>query len=232
MPRILTFICALIALSASVATASTPAAEGPLARVLDCEPAGTDREAVFFGRMAAIPGAARMSMKGAWEKVEVPELRPWRRSAPGVKVFTFKQRVKDLRAGGAYRALVQYRWLSAGGTLLRSSSRQTGACKGDLPNLEVGELDVRPGPTADTRLYRVGIRNSGDADALDFTLQLHVDRAVLDASDVSELAQGEDASVTFTGPPCENTVRAKVDAGNDVGEISELDNARSWPCPG
>lgn len=244
MLRTATVICALIALAlpAGSTAADSPASDLPVARVVGCDPSGADRAAVFVGRMQSIPGAVRMGMRftlverlgrgGEWEKVDVPALRPWRRSAFGVKTFAYRQRVEDLRTGGAYRAAVQFRWYGPAGTVLRSVTRQTRACRGELPNLEVGELGVRSGPAPDTRVYRVTVHNRGQAVAEDVSVQLQVDRAVLDAVRLEELEPGESRTVSFTGPACENQVRARIDPGNSVGETTEDDNARSWACGG
>ena len=242
MLRTATVISALIALAlpAGSGAADSPLSDSPVARVVGCDPSGTDRAAVFFGRMQAIPGAVRMGMRftlverlgreGEWGKVDVPALRLWRRSAFGVKTFAYRQRVEDLRTGGAYRAAVQFRWYGPAGAVLKTVTRQTRACRGQLPNLELGELDILSGPAADTRVYRVTVHNRGEALAEDVSVQLQVDRAVLDAVRFDELEPGESRTVSFTGPACENQVRARIDPGNSVGETSETDNARSWAC--
>ena len=242
MLRVTTVICALIALALPAwgLAADSPTSESPVARVIGCDPSGTDRAAIFYGRMHAIPGSVRMGMRftlverlgreGDWERVEVPQLRAVRRSAFGVKTFAYRQRVEDLRAGGAYRAAVQFRWYGPAGAVLKTVTRQTRVCRGELPNLQVGDLDVREGP-ADTRLYRVTVRNAGDTVAEDVSVQLQVDRAVLDAARVDELDAGEARTVSFTGPACKREVRVRIDPGNSIGESSEADNARSFACP-
>lgn len=246
MLRVTTIICALTAVSAPalVHAAGGPVVDppAPVARVVACDSEGTDRAAVFYGRMHALPGSARMAMRftlverlgraGTWDRIEAPGLRTWRRSAPGVAKFSYRQRVEDLRPGGAYRAVVQFRWYSTAGTVLRTMVRHTRACRGELPDLEVGDLDVRPGPAADTRIYRVTVMNTGATAAEHTGVQVQVDRAVLDSVKLAELGPGESRVVSFTGPACERQVRVKVDSGNTVGESDELDNARSFPCHG
>ena len=243
MLRVTTLICALIALALPAATpaAEAPAGDLPVARVVGCDPTGTDRAAVFYGRMQAVPGALRMAMRftlverlgreGEWEKVDVPALRPWRRSALGVKTFAYRQRVEDLRPGAAYRSSVQFRWYGPGGTVLKTVTRQTRACRGQLPNLQAGDLEVRSGPSPDTRVYRVTVVNAGEAVAEDIAVQLTVDRAVLDAIKLEELEAGESRVVAFTGPACDRSLRVRLDPGNTVGESLEADNVRAWDCP-
>ena len=243
MLRVTTVICALIALAVpAIGTAAdSPSGELPVARMLGCEPSGTDRAATFYGRMTTIPGAIRMGMRftlverlgrdGEWARVEVPELRSVRRSGVGVKSFAYRQRVEDLRPGGAYRASVQFRWYGPAGTVLKTLTRETRACRGELPNLKVGELEVRPGPAADTRVYRLEVRNAGDTAAEHIAVQLQVDRAVLDAVRLDELGAGEQRVVSFTGPVCKREIRGRVDPGNSVGESLESDNARTFACP-
>ena len=243
MLRVTTILCALTALAVVPGPAvavHAPSPDAPVARVVGCDPSGKDRAAVFFGRMQTIPGAVRMSMRftlverlgreGEWERIEVPDLRSWRRSAVGVKTFAYRQRVEDLRAGGAYRASVQFRWHGPAGTVLKNVTRQTRACRGELPNLQVEALEVRSGPSPDTRVYRVTVANTGEAVAEDVSVQLQVDRGVLDAIRLDEIDAGDTQTVSFTGPVCENQLRARVDPGNTIGEVSESDNGRSWDC--
>src|SRR2546423_4336850 len=114
MRRIVVITAATGALCGGAATgraADTPGTDVLVARMVACDMTSPDRSAVFYGRMPTVPGAARMSMRfvllerlgrgDTWSKVDVPALRQWHRSAPGVKTFGYKQTVDNLRAGGA-----------------------------------------------------------------------------------------------------------------------------------
>ena len=242
LPAALVVAAAIAPSALGARRADSPSLANPSARVLACDMTGTDRSAVFYGRMDAIPGTVRMSMRftllerlgqsASWERVDVPALRQARRSAAGVKTFAYKQAVDNLRVGGAYKARVQYRWVTAAGTVLAQLNRETPACRGALPNLQVARVDVLPGPTGDTRVYRVTVSNvgKGDADAVD--VRLSVDRAILDTVTVDQLDAGDSHSVSFTGPACARSIRVAVDPANDVGERTEDDNSQAFACQG
>jgi hypothetical protein len=214
---------------------------GPVAKVVACDVVSSDREATFYARMDTIGGASKMKLRfqllerlgrdDSWSKLDVPALRQWHTSQAGVKRFGWKQTVDALRIGGAYKARVQYRWLTAGGTVLTGASRDTPVCRGPLPNLIVGNLAVKPGPTADTRTYRVDVTNRGRIDADGVGVSLSVDKAILDTVTVSRLAAGETRTISFNGPPCRRAIRATADPGNLIGESLEDDNSQLFPCP-
>ena len=244
MRRIAVITAALTALcggAVSVHAADTPGTDLPVAKLVACDMTSPDRSAVFYGRMPQLPGATGMAMRfivlqrlgrdDTWSKVDVPALRQWHRAAPGVKAFGYKQTVDNLRAGGAYKARIQFRWTTASGTVLDSVKRDTAVCRGQLANLAVGSLTVGRGPTPDTRNYNVTVQNTGKADADAIEVVLSVDHAVLDAATIDSLDAGQSVNVSFTGPPCVHAVRIRVDPDNTIGETSEDDNSRLFSCP-
>jgi hypothetical protein len=238
-----TAACAtLVATVAAAHAANAPtAATTPAAKVVACDMTGADRSATFLGRMDALPRATRMAMRfqlleklgrtGAWSKVDVPALRQWRRALPGVRSFAYRQTVAGLRAGGAYRSRVVFRWTGAGGAQVASETRETPVCRGPLPNLAIAGVDVHPGPTSDTHNYRVTVDNDGKGDAGAVRVVLSVDRAILDAVKVAQLGAGDSRTITFTGPACHRSLRVRVDPGNAIGEVDERDNTRLFACP-
>src|SRR3954454_18012061 len=176
MLRVATAAVALAALFGGTGPAragDTPS--GPLAKVVDCSVTTTARSATFYGRMDAVPGAAKLAIRfvllerlgrdDVFTKIDLPVLRQWHASQAGVKHFGWKQTVDNLHLGGAYKARVQYRWLSAAGTAIGTQTRETPVCQGPLPNLALGALSSRPGPTPDTTIYRIDVLNAGKADA-------------------------------------------------------------------
>jgi hypothetical protein len=243
MLRIATVLAALAVFPtvSSAAHRDFPALPTPVAKLIACDVTSSDRAATFYARVDTIGGAAKMQIRfqllerlgrgDSWSKLDVPALRPWRTSQAGVKRFGWKQTVDALRTGGAYKARVQYRWLTAAGTVLDSVSRDTPVCRGPLPNLVVGNLAVKPGPTADTRTYRVDVTNRGRIDADGVGVSLSVDKAILDTVTVSRLAAGETRTLSFNGPPCRRAIRATADPGNLIGESLEDDNSQLFPCP-
>ena len=243
MLRVVAILAAIVAFPAAsfAARAATVPSVGSLtAKVVSCDVLSDNRAATFYGRMDSEPGAAKLQIRiqllqrlghDTWSKLDVPALRLWHTSQAGVKRFGWKQTVDALRIGTAYKARVQYRWLTPAGTVLDSATRDTPVCRGPLPNLAVGSLSVGPGPTADTRTYRVQVLNKGKIAAGSVDVSLSVDRAVLDTVAVTNLAPGEAREVGFTGPVCSRGVRAMVDPDNAIGETIEGDNTQDFRCP-
>src|SRR3954454_1107643 len=172
---VIAVLAAFPAAAFATSRADTPAAPAPVARVLSCDMSSVNRAATFYARMDTIPGASKMHLRflllerlgrdDTWSKLDVPALRQWHTSQAGVKRFGWKQTVDALRVGGAYKARVQYRWLSAAGRAVGGETRETPMCRGPMPNIAVVDLSVKPGPTDDTRTYRVGVSNTGKTDA-------------------------------------------------------------------
>jgi len=98
----------------------------------------SERSATFSGEMTAISQSARMSMRidvqerlpGAarFHTVSAPGLGVWRVSGAGVKTYRYVKQVTNLSAPGFYRALVDFRWLTARGRLIRHVERHTAVC--------------------------------------------------------------------------------------------------------
>jgi len=115
--------------------------------------------------------------------------------------------------------------------VIDTESRDTPICRGPLPNIAVGDLSAKPGPTADTRTYKVAVSNTGKVDADEVDVQLSIDKAVLDTITVTRLSAGETRFVTFNGPACRRAIRVKADPGNSIGESIEDDNSQLFSCP-
>jgi hypothetical protein len=244
MRRFATVIAVLVALPATafaMPQPDAPVSPVPVARVISCDVTSANRAATFYARMDTIASASKLQIRfqllerlgrdDSWTKLDVPALRQWHTSQAGVKRFGWKQTVDALRIGGAYKARVQYRWVSPTGTVLDSETRETSVCRGPLPNLAVGGLAVKAGPTSDTSVYRVTINNTGKTDADQVDVSLSVDKAILDTLTIAHLGVGESRTVNFTGPNCRRAVRVKADPGNSIGETVEGDNSVLYGCP-
>jgi hypothetical protein len=244
MLRVTTAAAALSALLGGAVAAhgdTPPSAGGLVAKVIDCSVTDPTRSATFYARMDTVPGASKLAIRftllerlgraEVFTKLDLPALRQWHVSQAGVQRFGWKQTVDNLHAGGAYKARVQYRWLSATAAVIDTQTRDTPVCRGPLPNIAVGELTAREGPTPDTTTYQVAILNDGKADADGVDVSLSVDHAVLDTATVDHLAAGESRTVSFTGPTCRQEVSVTADPSNLIGERSEDDNTRLFACP-
>jgi hypothetical protein len=243
MRRLALVIAVLIALPATAFAArrpDTPPAAGPVAKLVACDVTSADRAATFYARMETVTGASKLQLRfqllerlgrgDNWNKLDVPALRQWHTSQAGVKRFGWKQTVDALRLGGAYKARVQYRWLSATGSVVDSQTHDTPVCRGPLPNIAIGGLAVKAGPTADTSVYRVTVANTGKIAAANVDVSLSVDKAVLDTVTISHLAAGDSRTVSFNGPACRHAARVKADPDNSIGETIEGDNSQFYAC--
>jgi hypothetical protein len=239
----------LIAFLAVLVPVALPGAasakNGTVATVKSCKSGDSPdaRSAVFYGRMKQVRGTSQMMMRftllqrfgdSKLVKVDLPLLRAWRQSTPGVRVFGYSQTVTGLIAGGDYRAKIEFRWLDKKGNLLRKSASQTGVCheKGDLANLTLGaDITSSAGPVADTSIYKLTVTNIGKIAATDVAVELFVDGAATDIQHIASLAPGESRQVSFRGPVCRKRLRAVVDPNDAIHEQSELDNEQISGCP-
>lgn len=250
---------ALIALLSAVALCFTGTAQaadpGPQAptvaapltnvKVVQCRrgPTAADRVVIFRAGMRRIPRSARLSVRlrlqesvrGArYRFVEAPGLGVWHSSHAGVRAFAYRQTVKALADGSAYRVVVGYRWKNARGEVLKRARRRSGACHQTepLPNLRVQRIGGKPvaGSPGRTR-YAVSVFNAGTAASPATELELTVDGTAAGRSTVPALAVGQISSVFIEGPKCSGNVSAEVDPDALVREGSEIDNGRSAPCP-
>lgn len=237
----------LTASPGAVALPSTgDAAVRPLAlvQVVECArgPAATDRHATFRATMRRVAGAKRMAMRislqervgdAGFRTVRAPGLGTWRKSYPGVRRFSHRQRVLALAEGSSYRAVVSFRWYDDEGELVRRTRRRSKPCgqPGLLPNLGILRIGGGEPLAGAPRSYRVRVVNRGRARAPRFTATLGVDGGVLDTQSMAPLAPGEVRQLSFTGPACEASVTARVDPEDAVREGSEKDNVLTAPCP-
>jgi CARDB len=236
----------LLALFAAVALVPAAAQAAPLTalKVRACQTGDTKKErlATFYGRMLAVPGTTRMQMRftlidrssdGATLVNAPSKLSKWKRSRRGVKSFGYAQTVTALKAGGAYAAIVEFRWLDGHGTTIKSVRRTSADCRqdGDLPNLTISSVTARAGDAKGTELYTVGVTNRGTADAKSMKVDLFVDGAAADAAEIDLLQPGQTKTVEISGPACTAKVRAVVDRLDSVGETTEDDNSLRMRCP-
>lgn len=235
-----------ILLAAAIAASAAPAnaAEAPAGvRILTCE-AGKDGAAgqvLYSAHMHAVPGTARMALRirllekygdGDFERVSAPGLGVWRKSRAGATAFRYKQRVRGLHQGAVYRAVIRYRWLGSDGTAFLKARRRSQVCdQGDsLPNLQVASISTKPGDVENTAAYEATIVNRGDAIAQNIGALLRVDGEVVDEAEIEALLPGEQKTVTFNGPVCQEKMRVVVDPKELIAESREQDNVHALSC--
>ena len=236
--RVLILTVAALGALAPAAGAALPAD----VRVLSCSPWQPSQGGAvsYEARMRAVPKTARMALRfrlyekagdGEFHRVATNEV--WRVSRPGATAFVWEHRVRGLRQGAIYRAVVKYRWTNAAGEVIATARRRSAPCSqdGGLPNLRVASIDVRPGEGEDTAVYRATIVNRGGTAARRVGVLLRVDGEIVDEVVVIETLQpGESRTVTFNGPVCRERMRVVVDPKDLIAETREQDNTRAPSC--
>ena len=212
--------------------------------VLTCEAwkAGKPGQVLYSAHMHAVPGTARMALRirllerygnGDFERVSAEGLDVWRKSRADASVFRYKQRVRGLHRGAVYRAVVHYRWFGPDGDVFLKARRRSQICsQGDaLPNLQVASVETAPGQVENTAAYKATIVNRGDALAQNIGVLLRVDGEVVDESEVIDALQpGEERTVEFNGPVCQEKLRVIVDPKELIAESREQDNVHALSC--
>jgi hypothetical protein len=231
----------------AVSAASPAATTIPVAtvKVTSCQRGITaaERYAVFRAGMRQTGGSARLSMRfslyesvagGRYHPVKAPGLGVWRRSRLGVGAFAYRQKVRALADGSAYRVGVSYRWQDASGATLKTAQRRSRPCRqsGPLPNLRVQRIGGKPvdGSPGMTQ-YAIYVINSGVAASPPSAVRLSVDGMVRGRAAFPALIPGQITRVFLQGPACTGGVGAEVDPDALVRETNEVDNARSAACP-
>jgi hypothetical protein len=151
-------VCA-VAPAAQGQEGTAPASPAVSATVEQCvtASAASDRSVTFTAQMETVPGAHRMAMQIILQEHDRDEagfhtltaggVGAWERSEVGVKIYKYVRQVTDLPAPAAYRAIVEYRWLSEKGHVIRTDERRTAICR--QPD-ERSKAPVTPTPTPTT----------------------------------------------------------------------------------
>src|SRR4051794_18062781 len=221
MRRLVTLAClaaAACAAAPGVARAASAPQQGPRlqARLTSCATGATARErtAAFTASMPAIHGSARMGIRfdllqrtpgeAEFAPVELPAWGRWERSEPGRTGFIYTKRVRALRAPGAYRARVRFRWYAADGRVLRRVQRTTKMCRqpDPRPDVRAGALSVAGGLGPATATYLLTVRNAGHGAAGPFDVVLAAGEMPQAPVRVAGLAAGESRVISLPGPAC------------------------------
>jgi hypothetical protein len=116
-----------------------PALSATVEQCLTSDTAAANRSVTFTGQMETVPGAHRMAMQivvqehlpgeVGFHTLTAESLGTWQRSEVGVKIYKYVRQVTNLPSPAAFRALVEYRWLSEKGHIIRSDERRTSICR-------------------------------------------------------------------------------------------------------
>ncbi len=228
------------------------------ARLLACRrsPSLDGRTAVLGAWMRPLEAGQRLALRidllertpgTRWMlRSDVPGLGAWTSPSDALvgtragDVFKYRQAVGRLEVPAAYRFRVAFRWLDAGGAVVRESGTTTHPCRQpDLrPDLVLDVVRATPSPRGGGLVrYAVVVRNAGRAPAWralvaatlpgDATPGAHVRSA-------GRLDPGERAVVAFTGPGCaadELPAAFTADPANLLDEAHEGNNELAAACP-
>jgi CARDB len=199
-----------------------------------------DSSAIFYARMRPVPEAERMWMRfavqerhgGTYERLRVRGLSRWHRAKPGVSAFGYRQTVRGLQPGGAYRARVTFRWYSATGELVERTRRTSRVCRqfDDVPNLTSAVAGYGATKVPGVVRYLMRIANTGAATAVDAEARLVVDGGVVDTVTIPSLDPGAHREVAVLGPACTTSVSSVADPDGVIVESSETDNEHTVDC--
>jgi CARDB len=227
----------MFAVPLMILAAALPA---PPAAVKLAECSVGDASASFYARMRPVPETDRMWMRftvqerhnGAYRPLRVRGLSRWHKSNPGVSAFGYRQTVRGLQPGGAYRARVSFRWYSATGELVERTRRTSRVCRqfDDVPNLTSVVAGYEPTKVAGVVRYLMRIANIGAAPALDAEARLSVDGGVVDTVTIPSLEPGASRELAVMGPACTSSVSSIVDPDGVIVESSEDDNEHTVDC--
>ena len=241
MRRTLLFLIVFLALAPSAAAAQgRPALR---ASVAACEtgPLPAERFAVFTASMPALPGTGHMQMRfdlyarapgeRRYRRVQADAFARWDRSKPGRSGFIYTKRVEALTPRVAYRALVRFRWIDAGGRVQRTTRRKTRTCRpGELrPDLRVLGVDVLGGGRYQARVLNAG--HSPLSRPVDVVLT--VAGTPQPAVRLEALDPGEEAVLPLSGPECPvgRGVEVVFDPAEQLDDADDTDNALGRLCP-
>lgn len=226
-------LCCAAALT--LAVPATPARPTHGVVVAQCNK--VDRSAAFVGKMRKVRDGERMWMRftlleralpaRAFVPLVVPGLDVWHKSRPGVKRFSFRQRVRALTEAAIYKADVEFRWFDEDGQLVRQTLERSHRCRqpGTLPNLRVHRVGRRP-----SGQYFVRVSNGGRDMATGASVQLFVDGQDAGTVELPDISPNGVVGAPFSGPDCVGSVQAVVDPTASVRESVEDDNARTVSC--
>jgi CARDB len=227
----------MLAVPLMILAAALPAPPASV-KLADCSV--EDSSAAFYARMRPVPETDRMWMRftveerhnGAYEPLRARGLSRWHKSNPGVSAFGYRQTVRGLQPGGAYRARVSFRWYSATGELVERTRRTSRVCRqfDDVPNLTSAVAGYGPTKVPGVVRYLMRIANTGVAPAVDAEARLSVDGGVVDTITIPSLDPGASRDVTVLGPACTTSVSSIADPDGVIVESSEDDNEHTVDC--
>ncbi|MGI8440530.1 MAG: hypothetical protein ACR2NV_10145 [Thermoleophilaceae bacterium] len=135
---LLTAVLAVGLLLAPLAQAD--AGLGASVRTDECRSTDAPPSADFVAHMRLRGSARRMALRitlqerdsaGLWRSLRTGALSAWRHSRPGVRAFSYRQRVANLDPTRVYRVVARFRWIDADGDATRTEVHHSSECPSD-----------------------------------------------------------------------------------------------------
>ena len=192
--------------------------------------AGTERMWMRFDLLQRTPGAGGVRAGAA---ARVGRLAALGAGPDGVHLH---EAVQGLRAPGAYRARVRFRWYDAAGRLQRTHQRTTRTCRqpDPRPDLTAGALTAAPGLGAETATYLLDVGNAGRGPRPRRSTSSSRSPGCRSRRSASPASPRARTVLSIPGPRCApgSTVRFVLDAGAAVAESDEADDVVDRAVPG
>ena len=116
-----------------------------------------ERSLTVAAQMTLIPASSRMqtrtylvqrrSGEAQFHMITAPGLGSWLEAEPGVKTYKDLRQVTNLSAPAVYRAVVDFRWLSAHGHVIKRLQLNTARCVQPAPPSGSTPAPPSPSPT-------------------------------------------------------------------------------------
>jgi hypothetical protein len=206
----------------------------------------TARSATFNGQMSAVPGTRLMAMhilleeqaagEAAFHPLSAGGSGGWRRSEAGVKIYKYVRQFTDLPAPGAFRAVVEFRWLGEKGRVVKRAVRRTPVCAqpDERPKLLVAQIQVLPVPgAAQLANYEVAVRNEGRSAAGPFAVALNIGGVAQPPLEVAALDPAAKTLLQTQAPRCTagSTIEVLLDPQHQIDEAAGGGESDTLPCP-
>ncbi len=208
----------------------------------------TARSATFNGQMSAVPGTRLMAMQILVEEQAAGEATfhtlsaaagsgGWRRSEAGVKIYKYVRQFTDLPAPGAFRAVVEFRWLGEKGRVIKRAARRTPVCEqpDERAKLVVAQIHVLPASSGAAQLagYQVVLRNEGRSAAGPFAVTLNINGVTQPPLEVASLDPTAKTLLQAQAPRCTpgSTIEVVLDPQHQVAEAAGGGESDTLPCP-
>jgi hypothetical protein len=204
------------------------------------------RSATFNAQMSAVPGTRLMAMRilieeqaageGAFHTLAATSSGGWRRSEAGVKIYKYVRQFTDLPAPGAFRAVVEFRWLGEKGRVIKRVVRRTPICAqpDERPKLIVAQVQALPVPGSPQLAdYQVFVRNEGRSAAGPFAVALNVNGVTQPLLDVTALDPAAKTMLQTQAPRCAagSKIEVILDPQHQIAEAAGGGESDTLPCP-